>query len=213
MPVQGKNEGHKAASPTAAGHRRKKIAHAAQTAVVALTLVAIPGAWTTAAPGSHESSGSSGSSEPAARSVAAVGARPIALLENRRILSYPMDQVWTTAIRYLRIDRGFEVVDRDQEAGYMLFEFPVDGGGTGSGSLEMFPTTDDSGRDSVSVAVSTGAGPLHLPNTILDGLAAKVRAERGQPAPPKPDAPQDDPPDDDGEQDGDVPLLPPAIDP
>jgi hypothetical protein len=52
-----------------------------------------------------------------------------------------------------------------------------------------------------------------LPNSILDGIAAKVRAERGQPIdPPKQEQPppkQDDPDADDGS----VPLLPPAQDP
>jgi hypothetical protein len=139
-------------------------------------------------------------------------ARPLALIENRRVLSYPLDQVWPTAIRYLRIDRGFKVTDRDEQAGYMLFEFPVDGGRTGSGSVEMFATEDASGRPSVSISVNTGAGPVHLPNAILDGIAAKVRAERGQPStPPKQQPPA--PPKDKPEDDNSVPLLPPASDP
>ncbi len=133
------------------------------------------------------------------------------MVENRRVLSYPFEQVWPTAIRYLRVDRGYSVTDRDEEAGYVLFEFALDGGGRGNGSLEMFRTEDASGRPSVAVSVSTGAGPIHLPNALLDGLAAKVREERGQPsAPPTKgkDAPREDEPDE-----GDVPLLPPAQEP
>src|SRR5690606_31347134 len=138
-------------------------------------------------------------------------AAAFALLENRRVLSYPFEQVWPTAIRYLRIDRGFEVTDRDEQAGYMLFEFPLEGGRTGNGSVEMFATEDASGRPSVSVSVNTGAGPVHLPNSILDGIAAKVRSERGQPVnPPKQEPP---PKQDEPEDDNSVPLLPPAQDP
>jgi hypothetical protein len=134
------------------------------------------------------------------------------LVENRRVLSYPFEHVWPTAIRYLRVDRGYTLTDRDEEAGYVLFEFALDGGGRGNGSLEMFRTEDASGRPSVSVSVSTGAGPIHLPNTLLDGLAAKVREERGQPgAPPSKDKPKD-PPREDEPEDG-VPLVPPAQDP
>ncbi len=145
--------------------------------------------------------------------------QPLALIENRRVLSYPFDQVWPTAIRYLRVDRGYTIVDRDAEAGYILFDFPVDGDARGSGSLEMFAMEDASGRPSVQVSVSTGAGPVHLPSSIVDGLAAKVRAERGQPAPPPPkDEPEPDQkpkqkPDQDEPEDGEVPLLPPAQDP
>jgi hypothetical protein len=175
--------------------------------VIALTLIAQP------------ASGSGAGTDVVAPSIATEGqpapaaARPLALLENRRVLSYPFEQVWPTAIRYLRIDRSFEVTDRDEEAGFMLFEFPLDGGRTGSGSLEMFATEDAAGRSSVSVAVNTGAGPVHLPNSIIDGIAAKVRSERGQPIePPKKEEPppkQHDP----DEDDGSVPLLPPAQDP
>jgi len=145
--------------------------------------------------------------------VAPTATGPFALIENRRILSYPIDQVWSTTIRYLRIDRGFQVTDRDEEAGYMLFEFPLDGDRSGRGSIEMFPLKDASGRPSVSIAVNTGAGPLHLPNAILDGVAAKVRAERGQPAaPPKHDPPPPPKPDD-PQDDHSVPLLTPAHNP
>jgi hypothetical protein len=142
-----------------------------------------------------------------------------AMMENRRVISYPFEQVWPTAIRFLRVDRGFTVTDRDIEAGYVLFEFAIDGERRGNGSLEMFRTEDSAGRPSVSVSISTGAGPIHMPNTLLDGLAAKVREERGQPAPPppkdspKPTEPKDPPENGEDPDDGSVPLLPPATEP
>jgi hypothetical protein len=172
--------------------------------VIALTLIAQPSAGF----------GASVEARPAPLvEVAPAATGPFALIENRRILSYPMDQVWTTTIRYLRIDRGFDVTDRDEQAGYMLFEFPLDGDRSGRGSIEMFPLKDAAGRPSVSIAVNTGAGPLHLPNAILDGVAAKVRAERGQPAAPPKHDPPPPPKQDDPEDDHSVPLLPPAQDP
>ena len=147
---------------------------------------------------------------------ATAAAQPLLLIENRRVLSYPIDQVWPTAIRYLRIDRGFEITDRDRDAGYLLFEFPLEEKRIGSGSVEMFEAVDASGRPSVSISVNTGAGPVHLPNSILDGIAAKVRAERGQPSPPPPPKQEEPPPKDKDkpeDDDGSVPLLPPATDP
>ena len=208
MRLESRGQAHKATPPAVARRRALQIVAGLGIGVAALASSATP------------ARGSSAGADAAVADVtadadtspSAVAARPLALIENRRMLSYPFAQVWPTAIRYLRIDRGFKVVDRDEEAGYMLFEFPVDSGGTGSGSVEMFATEDASGRPSVSISVNTGAGPVHLPNAILDGIAAKVRAERGQPsAPPKQDpAPKQPPPDDD---DGSVPLLPPAVDP
>lgn len=187
--------------------------------VIALTLIAQPASG--AGAGTDESDWAGDRRETvddaalqsAADDAAPAGARPLALLEHRRVLSYPFEQVWPTAIRYLRIDRGYKVTDRDEQAGYILFEFSLDGGRIGSGSVEMFATEDAAGRPSVSVAVNTGAGPVHLPNSILDGIAAKVRAERGQPVdPPKHEQPppKHEQPDQD---DGSVPLLPPAQDP
>lgn len=170
---------------------------------IALTLVTVPAV---------ESGARARPSD--AQLVAAATARPLALIENRRVLSYPLEQVWPTAIRYLRIDRGYTIVDRDQEAGYMLFEFVLDNKQVGSGSVEMFSTVDASGRPSVSVSVNTGAGPVHLPNSILDGIAAKVRAERGQPAPPPPPpTPEEPPKSNKPDDDHGVPLMPPAEDP
>jgi hypothetical protein len=119
--------------------------------------------------------------------VRASEAEPVsARLSHRRVVPYPFDVVWPTAIRYLRVDRGYSIVDRDPESGYLLFEFPVGREGKGSGSLEAFHATDDAGRPSVNLQVSTDAGASHLPSTIVDGIAQKVKAERGQPAPPPP---------------------------
>jgi hypothetical protein len=174
--------------------------------VIALTLVAIPALESAQA------------RAPVADVVAVDAELPPLLIENRRTLSYPLDQVWPTAIRYLKIDRGFEIVDRDRDAGYLLFEFPLEEKRIGSGSVEMFDTLDASGRPSVSISVNTGAGPVHLPNAILDGIAATGRAERGQPPPPPPpkqeEPPKKDKPDkDEDDEDHSVPLLPPASDP
>lgn len=207
MRLHARNEPNIATAP--AGPRRggREILSLSVFGVIALTLIAQP------ASGSGAGTDAATTALASESSPAPAAARPLALIENRRVLSYPFEQVWPTAIRYLRIDRGYKVTDRDEEAGYMLFEFPLDGGRVGSGSVEMFATEDASGRASVSLAVNTGAGPVHLPNSILDGIAAKVRAERGQPVdPPKQEEPPPKPKDPD-DDDGSVPLLPPASDP
>ncbi|MBL4683854.1 MAG: hypothetical protein JKY37_04635, partial [Nannocystaceae bacterium] len=104
-------------------------------------------------------------------STASVPARTTASLSHDRTLSYPLAQVWPTTLRYLRVDRGYTLVDRDAEAGYVLFDFPLGRpgdaeGGVARGSIEMFSTEDMSGRPSVHVQVSTDAGPSHLPHAI-----------------------------------------------
>lgn len=131
-------------------------------------------------------------------------------LQHDRVLPYPADQVWPAAIRYLRVDRGFSLVDRDRDAGFILFEFELGAGADGPkgrGSVELVATTDASGRAAVKLQISTDAGPVHLPHAIAEGLAAKLKAERGQPAPPPstpdpapapPPSPPVEPPEDSG---------------
>lgn len=114
-------------------------------------------------------------------------------LGQSRVLAYPMEFVWPTAMRFLRVDRGYTIVDRDPEAGFILFDFPIGPEDrVGRGSVEIFATKDASGRTAASVQITTDGGPVHLPHALLDGLAEKLRRERGQPAaPPRPEPPPD----------------------
>ncbi|MBX7081347.1 MAG: hypothetical protein K1X88_19250 [Nannocystaceae bacterium] len=120
--------------------------------------------------------------------------RPAALqalgspLGQARLLPYPVEFVWPAAVRYLRVDRKFTIVDRDPDAGFILFEFPLGGadGKTARGSVEIFATKDPAGRASAQVQIDTDGGPTYLPHALMDGIAEKVKRERGQPAPPPP---------------------------
>ncbi|MEM6293428.1 MAG: hypothetical protein AAGA54_19300 [Myxococcota bacterium] len=142
-----------------------------------------------------------------------VAARPAlgTRLSQQRVLPYPVTQVWGAAIRYLRVDRDYAIVDRDPDTGYIVFEIPLGGDRRGRGALEAFETTDASGRPSTQLQVSTEAGPTHLPHTLMEGIAKKVRGERGQAPPPPPKAPVEPPKGDD--DDGGLPRMPPAVNP
>jgi len=112
-------------------------------------------------------------------------------LGQSRVVPWPLPTVWPTAVRYLRVDRGYAIVDKDPEAGFILFEFPIESPSCGScedrkgsGSIELFATTDASGRPSSHIEVTTEGGVVYLPHAILDGLQAKLRDERGPPPPP-----------------------------
>jgi hypothetical protein len=127
-------------------------------------------------------------------------ARAGSRISHKRIIPYPRPEAWPAAIRYLRVDRSYEIVDRDPQLGYALFEFPVSDSRTGRGSIEMLEAKDPSGRPSVSLEVNTEAGPSHLPHTLAEGIAKKLREERGPPAPPPPAEPPKAQPPKDGEE-------------
>jgi hypothetical protein len=128
----------------------------------------------------------------------ALGARP-ALARSTSVLSYPLGDVWSTAVRFVRVDRGYTVREKDEETGYILFDM-VEGAKTYKASLELIRATDDQGRDATRAAFSIPDLPRHYETMLLDKLSAKVREERGSPAPPAPKRPppEDRPPRPDG---------------
>jgi hypothetical protein len=121
-----------------------------------------------------------------------------ALARSTSVLSYPVADVWPTAVRFVRVDRGYTVKEKEEEAGYILFEMP-EGTKTYKASLELIRATDDLGRDATRAAISIPDLPRHFEVMLLDKLAAKVREERGSPAPPPPPRkPQEERPPDAG---------------
>jgi hypothetical protein len=116
-----------------------------------------------------------------------LAARP-ALARSTAVLSYPLGDVWSTAVRFVRVDRGYPVREKDEESGYILFDM-VDGSKTYKASLELIRATDDQGRDATRAAFSIPDLPRHYETMLLDKLSAKVKEERGSPAPPPPKRP------------------------
>ena len=107
---------------------------------------------------------------------------------------YGYDRTWNAALRLVRVDKSWKIVEKDEASGYILFEYrspentkPV------SGSVELVR-----GRDSiVNVLVQLPQMPRYHEQVVVDALAAKMRREYGDPPPPKktPDAPREAPPD------------------
>ena len=109
------------------------------------------------------------------------------------LLAYPQADIWPTAVRFLRIDRGAAIREKDAESGYVLFDLP-EGGKTFKGSMELVRVVDGEGRESTRVVVTIPDLPRHFEGVMLDKLASKVRDEYGSPAPAPPRrAPADSP--------------------
>ena len=133
-----------------------------------------------------------------------------ALARSTSVVPYPQGEVWPTAIRFLRIDRGASIREKDVDSGYVLFDLP-EGGKSWKGSLELVRVTDGEGREASKVVVSIPDLPRHFEGVLLDKLAIKLKDEYGspaappprKPAPPSPEAPARKPP-----ADGGLPKLP-----
>lgn len=126
--------------------------------------------------------------------LAAVGAILIASLvfagdtwgRSDAVLPYPIEKVWPTAVRFLRVDRRYAIQEKDEAAGYALFDVP-ERGKIFSGSMELVRTADPEGRDGTRAVFALPDLPRHFETLLLDKLTEKLEAEYGKPppAPPK----------------------------
>ena len=117
-----------------------------------------------------------------------------ALARTSQDYPYPVDQAWNASLRLVRVDLRCPVTDRDQDSGYLLFDY-VDGSHTYPGSVELVHTRVE-GRDGARVVVQIPAMPSYVERMILDRLARKLVEDFGEPAPaprPPPAAPPDAP--------------------
>ncbi|WP_428266125.1 hypothetical protein [Haliangium sp.] len=129
-----------------------------------------------------------------------VGAGPAAA-KSSRVVRYSFEEVWSTALRLLRIDLGHEIVEKDAEAGYVIFAVNEDGKRF-RGTFEVIRFQDGDGRDRLRLLVGIEDRPGYMEDLVLDKLERKLRKERGPPRERAP-APAPDPPKDDGGGDGD----------
>ncbi|XXX78808.1 hypothetical protein WMF30_08530 [Sorangium sp. So ce134] len=101
---------------------------------------------------------------------------------------YTFEQTFGTALRLVRVDLNFKIVEKDVASGYLLFEYrsPESGGRATQGAIEIV-----NGRAGVHVAVQLPAMPQYHEQVLLDALVKKLAAEHGDPpkqAPPPADA-------------------------
>jgi hypothetical protein len=132
----------------------------------------------------------------------------VAQAKSASALPYPTGDVWGAAVRYLRVDRGFAIREKDEKAGYVLFDF-TDSGKTFHASLELVALTEDDGRPSTEVVITLPDLPRRYEMLLLGELGAKVRQERGPaPAPKAKPAPAEPTKDREKDRDKDVPRPP-----
>ena len=136
---------------------------------------------------------------------------------SEKTLAYPRDPAWSAAVRFIRVNAGLKVIEKDADAGYVIFEFKEEKK-TFRGSLEVLEVVKD-GRKQVRFVMTIEDRPSWVEIELLTKLENKLRSELGTPAPaptpppkgsdkPKDKAPKDDkpaPPKDDGPPVSDTP--------
>jgi hypothetical protein len=140
----------------------------------------------------------------------------VAAARSERTVVHPIARVWPTAVRFLRVDEGLDIVDKDPDAGYVVFELK-DKGRTFRGYLELVTVTDDAGKQGVRLMMTIAGRPEYTEAGLLDRMLDKLRAEYGD---DEPEAPSDkdkgrdgdDKPGDDKPAPKKPPAKPPAAD-
>jgi hypothetical protein len=110
-------------------------------------------------------------------------------------VGHPFERVWPAAVRFIRVDAGHPIEEKDADTGYILFTYAHEGREF-RGALEVIRIRDDRGRDAVRLVLRIDKRPSYLERALLNRLMRKLRDELGRPPPP--------PPEDDGEDDGDA---------
>jgi hypothetical protein len=93
--------------------------------------------------------------------------------------SYTKAQTYSGALRYVRVDLGYEVVEKDPDAAYLIFKYTAPGGSKTSavtGTLEVIEA-----NGGVRVFVNLPRLPEYYERVFRDGLLKKLRDEYGAP--------------------------------
>jgi hypothetical protein len=93
---------------------------------------------------------------------------------------YGYDRTWNAALRLVRVDNGWKVTEKDDQSGYLLFEYrSPENTKTTPGSLELVRGAGS--EYPVSVLVQLPQMPHYHEQVLLDALASKMRREYGDP--------------------------------
>lgn len=125
----------------------------------------------------------------ALRALLIVGAlaAPAAAKSSREV-GYPEGPVFSTLVRFLRVDEGLKIVEKDAASGYIIFQL-TEGKRTFDGAAEVMVAQDGSGRPVTRVNLRITDRPSYMEIGMLDRLELKLRDELGAPAAPPPPPP------------------------
>jgi len=102
-----------------------------------------------------------------------------------REMTYSQSTVWRCAVRFLRVDSGYRILEQDRDTGYLLFEY-LDSGRAYNGSFEIMEVTKNGGRV-VRVQLNVAGQPKYVENLLFTKLERKLKSEYGFPPAPQAD--------------------------
>ena len=141
-------------------------------------------------------------------SLALLVASSPAWARSEKTLAYPRDQAWSASVRFLRVDEQLKIIEKDADAGYVLFELQAENK-VFRGSLELITVTEDE-RPSLKFVIQIQDRPSWVEGAMLTRLVRKLHVELGDPSPPPTPKPKEEPkPKDPEPKPGEIPVLQP----
>jgi bifunctional DNA-binding transcriptional regulator/antitoxin component of YhaV-PrlF toxin-antitoxin module len=119
-------------------------------------------------------------------------------------VSYKFSAVWPVMIRFLRIDEGHKIEEKDMEGGYIVFLVKSDGKEF-RGTVEIGRVKDDWNREASMLIVKISERPQYMEQSIIERVGQKLRGELGEPQDPQDPPPEPEPAPGDVEKDGNQP--------
>ena len=106
----------------------------------------------------------------------------LALAKHAQELPYAVPEVYSTALRFVRVDKGCKITDKDEGAAFVTFECEdEDDKKKRRGAIEIIPGR----KDSVKLQVALGDDPHYVEIRWVELIERKLREERGTPPPLK----------------------------
>jgi hypothetical protein len=95
---------------------------------------------------------------------------------------YTKGQVFQSALRFIRVDNGFRLAEKDESAGYLLFEYPTgEGEFTTPASIEIIERSSQ-----VQFVFRIPKLAEHHERLLVRRFLEKLKSEYGEPPPSKP---------------------------
>ncbi len=111
----------------------------------------------------------------------------LALAHATAEVPYSASEAFSTAVRFVRIDKNCKVVDQDANAAFIAFECE-DEGKSKRGSVEIWKSSGGA-----HLQVTLGDDPHYMELRWLELIGRKLRDERGTPPPPTATKPHSEP--------------------
>lgn len=121
--------------------------------------------------------------------------------KTKRRTQYAFKQVWKTTIRALRIDIKVEIIEKDLESGYVLFEMTHDKKSY-QGSAEIIERPPENKSYDVSLIIDIPQRATYVESMIADKIKIRLREDYGlPPSPPEVKPKEETKPKGDGSED------------